>query len=101
MRFVTVATTTALSAVLLSGCSFISGNSGQFKNPFAKKANAQSGYYGAQNVAPRCQIFSPRQPIPRGCRPEQVTLATAPQGQFGPASQYLSLIHISEPTRPY
>ena len=88
MRFVTVATTTALSAVLLSGCSFISGNSGQFKNPFAKKANAQSSYYGAQNVAQRCQIFSPRQPIPRGCRPEQVTLATAPQGQFGPASQY-------------
>jgi len=88
MRFVTVATTTALSAVLLSGCSFISGNSGQFKNPFAKKTNVQSGYYGAQNAAKRCQIFSPRQPIPRGCRPEQVTLATAPQGQFGPASQY-------------
>ena len=32
---------------------------------------------GGQN----CQIATPRQPIPRGCRPEQVTIGTAAYGQ--------------------
>jgi len=81
MRLVTIATTAALSASLLSGCSFITGNSGKH-NPYAKQKTAHHGQYGAQSVANRCQIYTRRQPIPKGCRPEQVTLATAPQGQY-------------------
>jgi len=89
MRLYSVAASAALSAVLLSGCSFITGKPGKYENPYAKQKAAHHGQYGSQNVANRCQVFSPRQPVPQGCRPEQVTLATAPQGQYG-AGQYRS-----------
>lgn len=64
----------ALSAVLLSGCSWI-GNVGQ---SLGFGAHNTVGHYGAK--APRgnpCQIPTPQHPIPRGCAPHQVTLATA------------------------
>jgi len=80
MRLGSLTLSTTLSAVLLSGCSFIGGQPGQFKNPFAKQKAVQYGQYGAQSQSQHCQIFSPAQPIPRGCRPEQVTLAVGPQG---------------------
>jgi hypothetical protein len=75
-----------LSAALLSGCSFISGQPGQYKNPFAKQKAAQHGQYGAYSqasAAQHCQIATPRHPIPRGCRPEQVTIGVNPQGYGG------------------
>lgn len=102
MRLGSVTASMALSAVLLSGCSFITGQPGSYKNPFAKQKAAnqgqyQQGRYGqfqygqAPQGATRCQVFSPQQPIPRGCRPEQVTLAVAPQGgQFGAPAQLRS-----------
>lgn len=63
----------ALSAVLLSGCSWL-GGAKPYTNPYAKQAAAT---YGATNP---CQIMSPQQPIPKGCRPEQVTLGLRGQG---------------------
>lgn len=102
MRLGSVTASMALSAVLLSGCSFITGQPGSYKNPFAKQKAAnqgqyQQGRYGqfqygqAPQGETRCQVFSPQQPIPRGCRPEQVTLAVAPQGgQFGAPAQLRS-----------
>ena len=83
MRLGTVTLSATLSAALLSGCSFIGGQNSQFENPYAKQKAAQSGQYAPQGVSQRCQIASPRQPIPRGCRPEQVTIGTynqSPQG---------------------
>ena len=77
MRLGTLTLSATLSAFLLSGCSFINGKQSQHKNPYAKHNSAQYGQYGAQN----CQIATPRMPIPRGCRPEQVTIGVAPQGQ--------------------
>lgn len=86
MRLGTLTLTATLSAALLSGCSFIGGQPGTYKNPFAKQKSAQHGQYGANRHtqgqqgygAQRCQISSPNQPIPRGCRPEQVTLSVGP-----------------------
>ena len=83
MRLGTVTLSATLSAALLSGCSFVGGQSSNFKNPFAKQKAGHLGQYAQQAVNQRCQIASPRQPIPRGCRPEQVTIGTAGQGQFG------------------
>ena len=85
MRLASVSASVALSAVLLSGCSFITGQPGTYKNPFAKQKAANHGQYayGAQaKAAQRCQVYSPRQRPPQGCRPDQVTLAIAPQ-QYG------------------
>ncbi len=81
MRLGTLTLSATLSAALLSGCSFINGQPGQFKNPFAKQKAAQSGQYGYNqaSAAQHCQIATPRQPIPRGCRPEQVTIGVNPQ----------------------
>ncbi len=79
MRLGTVILSTTLSTALLSGCSFIGGQSSQNANPYAKQKTAQYGQYG-QRASQRCQIASPRQPIPRGCRPEQVTIGTFAQG---------------------
>ncbi len=84
MRLGTLTLSATLSAALLSGCSFIGGQSGTYKNPFMKQKQAQNGQYGARHDARgqqgnRCQIYTPTQPIPQGCRPEQVTLATRPQ----------------------
>ena len=70
-----------MSAILLSGCSFIGGQPSGYKNPYAKQKIAHQGQYGQQMAARNCQIATPRQPIPRGCRPEQVTIGTAGYGQ--------------------
>ena len=83
-----------LSAVLLSGCSWLGGltGGGGHHSPQAKSANYEYGgrytsnqqrsaqNYGAQHNP--CQIYSPQQPVPRGCDPASVTLGT--QGaQYG------------------
>ncbi len=95
MRLGSVTLSATLSAVLLSGCSFIGGQPSKYENPYAKQKAANQGHYGQQGYAhhgrqaggQHCQIASPRQPIPRGCRPEQVTIGTAqygqPQGHYG------------------
>jgi len=79
-----------LSAVLLSGCSWLGGlgiGSGAHHGPQAKSSHyAYGGQYGAKahnrGGHNPCQIFSPQQPIPRGCDPASVTLAT-PGSQYG------------------
>ena len=81
MRLGSVTLSATLSAVLLSGCSFIGGQPSKYENPYAKQKAAHQGQYGQQAAAQHCQIASPRQPIPRGCRPEQVTIGTAGYGQ--------------------
>ncbi len=83
-----------LSAVLLSGCSWLGGltGGGGHHSPQAKSANYEYGgrytsnqqrsaqNYGAQHNP--CQIYSPQQPVPRGCDPASVTLGTQ-GGQYG------------------
>ena len=75
----------ALSAVLLSGCSWLGGVGNVF-NGGGQGYHAKSSQYGYggqqgqhQYRAQRdpCQIFSPQAPIPQGCHPSQVTLGTA------------------------
>ncbi|RZV40636.1 MAG: hypothetical protein EX271_09885 [Acidimicrobiales bacterium] len=75
----------ALSTVLLSGCSWLgigSGSQGTHQayeghnsGQYAKK----SAHYGQQQKLGPCQITSPMQAVPQGCRPEQVTLALGNQ----------------------
>ena len=79
MRLGTVTLSATLSAALLSGCSFIGGQSSGYENPYA---NQNAGQYGQNAYTQRCQIASPQQPIPHGCRPEQVTIGTAGQSQY-------------------
>jgi len=81
MRLGILTLSASASALLLSGCSFIGGPATPYKNPFAKQKNAQHAQYGAAGVGQNCQIATPRQPIPRGCRPEQVTIGVNPQAQ--------------------
>ena len=87
MRLGSLTLSATLSAILLSGCSFIGSKPTQYKNPYAKQKAAQHGQYGHNTQygqgtgGQNCQIASPRQPIPRGCRPEQVTIGVNPQGQ--------------------
>ncbi len=81
MRLVSVTLSATMSAILLSGCSFIGGQPSGYKNPYAKQKTAHYGQYGQRTAAQNCQIAAPRQPIPRGCRPEQVTIGTAGYGQ--------------------
>jgi len=76
MRLGSLTLSATFSAVLLSGCSFIGGQSSNHANPYAKQKAASHGYYGQPSAAQHCQIASPRHPIPRGCRPEQVTIGT-------------------------
>ncbi|HHL42926.1 MAG TPA: hypothetical protein ENJ42_04850 [Hellea balneolensis] len=88
MRFVAC----ALSAVLLSGCSWM-GFGGQNRGHYTASNQygvryAQSKHNAAYGLRPQmgpCQITAPTQPIPRGCRAEQVTLALV---QTQPAAQY-------------
>lgn len=94
MRLGTLTLSATLSAALLSGCSFIGGQPGTYKNPFAKQKSANHNQYKAygqgqhaQGSANRCQILSPSHPIPQGCRPEQVTLAVSGQGGYGGFAQ--------------
>lgn len=82
MRLGSVTLSVSLSAVLLSGCSFIGGQPSKYENPYAKQKAVNQGHYGQQAYGQHCQIATPRQPIPRGCRPEQVTIGTAPEGQY-------------------
>ena len=94
MRLVSFYLSAAASAVVLSGCSWLGGPKG-YSSPYAAQKNAHHQGYGAQHshaaaAAKHCQIAAPQQPIPRGCRPEQVTIATGPaaggfpqQPQFG------------------
>ena len=82
MRLGSLTLSATFSAVLLSGCSFIGGQSSKHANPYAKQKAASHGYYaqrgqfGQHFATQNCQIASPRQPIPRGCRPEQVSIGT-------------------------
>ena len=87
MRLGSVTLSATLSAVLLSGCSFIGGQPTKYENPYAKQKAASQGHYGQHaygqpTAGQHCQIASPRQPIPRGCRPEQVTIGTSAHGQY-------------------
>ena len=82
MRLGSLTLSATLSAALLSGCSFIGGQPGQTQNPFA---NQQAGQFGQFAGAQHCQIPTPRHPIPRGCRPEQVTIGV-PAQNFGSPS---------------
>ena len=73
--------TTVSSAVLLAGCSWFGGSSSQNYNGQGtygsyggQKAHAKSGRYG--NKLGPCQVYHASQPVPRGCDPTQVTLAT-------------------------
>lgn len=85
MRLGTVTLSTTLSALLLSGCSFIGGKPKPYENPYAKHKAAQ---YGQTAYGQNCQIATPRHPIPRGCRPEQVTIGVKPQAQNYGAPSY-------------
>lgn len=82
----------ACSAVLLSGCSWLGIGGGG--HGYQAQYEGAGGRYGAQAlpVGPQnhaytrssaplghCQITSPAQRIPQGCRPEQVTLALGKQ----------------------
>jgi len=78
MRLGSLTLSATLSAALLSGCSFIGGQQGQTKNPYASQ---QAGQYGPVATNQHCQIPTPRHPIPRGCRPEQVTIGVPAQRQ--------------------
>lgn len=85
MRLGSLTLSTTLSAILLSGCSFIGGKPSGYENPYAKQKAGHHGQYGQQMAGQRsagshCQIATPRQPIPRGCRPEQVTIGTPGYG---------------------
>jgi len=85
------------SAILLSGCSWLgfgggsanqayqANNSVRYKNS-AKQYNMGSG----QKVLGRCQITSPTQPVPPGCRPEEVTLAFGGAQNYAQQGQYTS-----------
>ena len=83
MRLGTLTLSATLSAILLSGCSFIGGQPSGYTNPYAQQKAAHHGQYGQQMGTQNCQIATPQQPIPRGCRPEQVTIGTAGYGARG------------------
>lgn len=92
MRSVACAKITVLSsaAILLSGCSWLGIGGGQKSYQaqsvrYESSASTQSG----QRALGRCQITSPTQRIPQGCRPEEVTLAlSAPATNYAQQAQY-------------
>jgi len=102
MMRLTMRTTTRLmagacSAVLLSGCSWFGYGSGQNYqvNNSARYKNSSTQYNmgSGQRALGRCQITSPTQAIPPGCRPEEVTLAfggAQNYGQYNQQGQYTS-----------
>ena len=78
----------ALSAVLLSGCSWLpwggNGGWGAQSQSIRYQGQSQGQYQGRtvqQNAIARCQVQAPTQPIPYGCDPASVTLATSGTGQ--------------------
>ncbi len=67
-----------LSAVLLSGCSWFGGSGQSYNQKYLPKYSSQGQMQqapmrGAHNP---CVIYSPVQPVPQGCDPSMVTLAT-------------------------
>lgn len=76
--------TLAFSTVLLSGCSWIgfgpqAGHSGQ-QQARGGQYHAPQGHQQQQRRAGPCTITKVTQPAPRGCRPEQVTMALPQYG---------------------
>jgi len=93
MRLNAYAKTTVLSsaAVLLSGCSWLGIGGGHQQSYQAQNARyeASSNTQPAQKALGRCQITSPTQRAPEGCRPEDVTLALgAPSTGYIQQAQY-------------
>ena len=95
MRLSACAKITVLSSatILLSGCSWLGLGGGQQSyqaqstryEGSTKQYNTQAG----QKALGRCQITSPTQRAPKGCRPEEVTLALgAPAAGYGQQAQY-------------
>jgi len=77
---------TVSSAVLLSACSWFGGQgSSQAHNgapAYGAYGASQGQNWQAQNRLGPCQIQHRSQPAPRGCKPEQVTIATS-GSQYG------------------
>jgi len=80
MRLGSLILPASLSAALLSGCSFFDDQFGKTQNPYAAQQGVQ---YGQGFANQHCQIPTPRHPIPRGCRPEQVTIGVSAQNVGG------------------
>ncbi|RKQ69780.1 hypothetical protein DES40_2589 [Litorimonas taeanensis] len=96
----------AVSTIALSGCSWLGGYTSEGYQSY-NKGQAQSGAYaynqgGYQNSASRCQIQSPQQPIPRGCDPASVTLATSAYGasnNYGATNGFPQRPQFGQPTQ--
>jgi len=84
----------SLSAVLLSGCSWLGGMSkpdNRYQNNArASYANgAPSHHMGVRGPHNPCMVYSPVQPVPQGCDPASVTLATGyNSGAVQPGGNY-------------
>lgn len=111
MRLIVCARITVLSsaAVLLSGCSWFGfgGSQGgyqqqsyQAESAHYKGSQTQYNTQSGRRALGRCQITSPTQRTPQGCRPEEVTLALGgSQAGYGGQAQYTSAgygSHVSE-----
>lgn len=84
MRLGSLTLSATLSAALLSGCSFVGGQSTNNGNSYAKQYAAHASQYGNQRYgqhadARNCQVATQRQYAPRGCGPEQVTRGPSAQ----------------------
>jgi len=97
MRLSACAKTTVLSSavILLSGCSWLGIGGGQQSyqtqsNRYESGSSTQASQkISGQRALGRCEITSPTQRIPDGCRPEEVTLALgAPAAGHGGQAQY-------------
>ncbi|NNE57202.1 MAG: hypothetical protein HKN36_03755 [Hellea sp.] len=79
----------SMSAVLLSGCSWLGGITSPSKShqkapyAYASAAQGQGGMQGAHNP---CIVYSPVQPAPQGCDPSMVTVANGHQNYGGTQS---------------
>lgn len=73
----------AVSAIALSGCSWLGGLGSNAHNGYNHSAQSSAYGHAQRGKANPCQILSPQQPIPRGCNPASVTLATPHQGGNG------------------
>ncbi len=82
------------TTILLSGCSWlgIGGGNASYQAQnlrYEGSANTQQGHQVGQRALGRCQITSPTQRIPQGCRPEEVTLAiNSPATGYPQQAQY-------------
>ncbi len=66
----------ALSAVLLSGCSWLGNTFGAGGHYKAKSSQYGHNAYGGPRHANPCEIPAANHPIPHGCDPAQVTIGT-------------------------